>query len=185
MPVVAAKHQHTEHAPSSHVESQHGAPSPSPDLCRDGLALKAVRVLESDLNELERARMFVRSACSSLPATIVSEEVIDQLELALTEAVTNVIRHAYHECTGQSILLEAEANDEQIVFRLYHHGDTFDPPPPTPPIFDGYPEHGFGLYIIRECVTCVTYTQDDEKGNGIFLMKRLQPEKGNTEQCNS
>lgn len=186
MPVVATKHQQTGHPSLPHVESQDGSVACSlPKLQQDISSLKSAWVLASDLNELERARTFVRSICSRLPASIDSEEVVDQLELAITEAVTNVIRHAYHERPGQSILLEAEANDEQVEFRLYHHGEAFDPVTVPSPTFDGSREHGFGLFIIGQCVSRVTYTYDEGKGNGILLLKRLQPEKGNTKPCNS
>src|SRR4029078_9331128 len=51
--------------------------------------------ISSDLNELGRARAFVRAVCRPLPGQALDEESVSQLELAITEAASNVMRHAY------------------------------------------------------------------------------------------
>ena len=55
------------------------------------------------------------------------KKVSDQLELAVTEAASNIMRHAYQGRTDQPIQLVAEAFSDRIVIRLFHHGVVFDP----------------------------------------------------------
>ena len=103
--------------------------------------------ISSDLNQLSRARAFVREVCTGLTPPP-PEQTIDQLELAMTEAASNVMRHAYGGRTDRSIQLVADAFDDRIVLRLHHLGQSFDPAMVRPPVFDGSQEGGFGLSII-------------------------------------
>lgn len=84
-------------------------------------------ILNSDLKELQRVRRTVREAAQNLPAVPMDEESIEQLELALTEAVTNIIKHAYHGENGHRIefILEGFADGIQVIF--HHWGESFDP----------------------------------------------------------
>ena len=83
--------------------------------------------ISSDLHELGRARAFVREVCRTLPGPALDEDGVSQLELAITEAASNVMRHAYDGRTDQRIQLDAEVFADRIVLRLHHLGETFDP----------------------------------------------------------
>ena len=50
-----------------------------------------------------------------------------QLELAVNEACSNIMKHAYHGRADQWIHLEAEAFPDRSSIRLHHLGDPFDP----------------------------------------------------------
>jgi PAS domain S-box-containing protein len=132
---------------------------------------RAEMEISSDLRELARARGFVRDVCRTLPGPPLGEEVVNQLELAITEAASNVMRHAYGERTDQLIQLSAEAFDDRIVLRLHHLGETFDPSAVKPPAFDGSQEGGFGMYIIEQSVDEVRYDRDERGRNRISLVK--------------
>ncbi len=127
--------------------------------------------ISSDLNQLSRARAFVREVCAGL-APPPPEETIDQLELAMTEAASNVMRHAYGGRTDRSIQLVAEAFDDRIVLRLHHLGQSFDPAMVRPPVFDGSQEGGFGMYIISESVDAVRYHRDERGRHCISMIKK-------------
>ena len=127
--------------------------------------------ISSDLKELARARAFVREVCTGL-APPPPEETIDQLELAMTEAASNVMRHAYGGRTDRSIQLVAEAFDDRIVLRLHHLGQSFDPATVRPPVFDGSQEGGFGMYIISQSVDEVRYHRDERGRHCISMIKK-------------
>jgi sigma-B regulation protein RsbU (phosphoserine phosphatase) len=127
--------------------------------------------ISSDLGELTRARAFVRDVCRSLPGPPVEPETISQLELAVTEAASNVMRHAYGGRTDRRIQLDAEAYDDRIVVQLHHLGESFDPGSVKPPAFDGSQEGGFGMFIIEQSVDNVRYFRDDRGRNCISLVK--------------
>ncbi len=130
-------------------------------------------IFDSNLCELSRARELVRKTCALFPATVVTEDIVSQLEVAMTEVLSNVICHAYHGQPGQTIRLGIETTPTQIIFYLHHHGEPFTPATIPSPRFDGSREHGFGLYLISQCVTTVMYSSDEEKGSHITLIKQL------------
>ena len=127
--------------------------------------------ISSDLNELGRARAFVRDVCRTLPGPALEEESVSQLELAITEAASNVMRHAYRGRPEQLIQLDAEVFADRIVLRLHHLGETFDPGAVKTPAFDGSQDGGFGMYIIARSVDDVQYYRDDRGRNCISLVK--------------
>ncbi len=127
--------------------------------------------ISSDLKELARVRAFVRKFCQDLPSPALEEDRSDQLELAVTEAASNVMRHAYRGRTDQRIQIEADAFVDRISLRLYHLGEAFDPEAVRPPAFDGSREGGFGVYIIAQSVDEVRYSRDEQGRNCICLVK--------------
>jgi sigma-B regulation protein RsbU (phosphoserine phosphatase) len=126
----------------------------------------------SNTSELPSIRTFIRSFCQRPPASMLDEERLSELELAVTEAASNVMRHAYHGRTDQMIRLVADAFADRIVIQLFHHGAAFDPKKVRPPMFDGSREGGFGVYIIAHSVDEVRYTRDERGENCICLVKK-------------
>ena len=76
----------------------------------------------SAMTELAPLRAFVRTFCQALPVRVLDEEGLCQLELAVTEAASNIMRHAYHGHTDQRIQVVADAFADRIVLRLWHRG---------------------------------------------------------------
>ena len=125
----------------------------------------------SDLRDLSRAREFVRTFCSTLPGAPLDEDRVTELELAVNEAASNVMKHAYHGRADQRIHLDAEAFPDRVAVRLHHLGDPFDPSAVPPPSFEGPRESGFGVYLIARNVDEVRYYRDERGGNCIALVK--------------
>ena len=133
--------------------------------------------IASDLKELTRARAFVREVCSRIHDPAPDEETVQQLELAVTEAASNVIRHAYSGRTDRRVQIDMDVFPDRIVVRLHHLGQSFDPDAVRPPVFDGSQEGGFGMYIISESVDSVRYHRDERGRNCISLTKKRREEK--------
>ena len=128
--------------------------------------------IRSDLRELSRAREFVRNFCGALPGSPLDENRVAELELAVNEAASNVMKHAYHGRADQRISLEAEAFPDHVTVRLHHLGDSFDPSTVPPPSLDGSRESGFGVYLLASNVDDVRYYRDERGGNCIALVKK-------------
>jgi anti-sigma regulatory factor (Ser/Thr protein kinase) len=134
------------------------------------LAHTAIEV-PSELKELAQARAFVRDFGASLLDSPLDADSVGDLELAVTEALSNVIKHAYHGRAGQPIHLEADAFTDRVVFRLAYLGESFDPAAVEPPAFDGSRENGFGVYLIARSVDDVSYYRDESGRNCVCLVK--------------
>lgn len=126
----------------------------------------------SNLAQLPLIRARVRSFCQDLPRRVLNEERLSQLELAVTEAASNIIRHAYRGHTDGRVQVVAEAFGDRIVVQFFHQGAAFDPTIIQPPIFDGSREGGFGVYIIAHSVDEVSYIHDEQKGHCVRLVKK-------------
>jgi anti-sigma regulatory factor (Ser/Thr protein kinase) len=128
--------------------------------------------IPSDLKQLRRVREFVRGFCSNLPGPPLDEDVEGSLELAVNEAASNIMKHAYHGRVDQWIHLEGEAFPDRLLVRLHHFGDPFDPSMARPPALDGSRESGFGAYIITQSVDEVRYYRDEQGRNCVSMLKR-------------
>jgi PAS domain S-box-containing protein len=137
-------------------------------------AAQAEIEIASDLKNLRQAREFVRGFCGGL----FDEDGAGALELAVNEAASNIMKHAYHGRSDQWIHLEAEAFPSHVTIRLHHLGDPFDPSAVPPPSLDGSRESGFGAWIIARSVDQVRYYRDERGRNCIALVK-LRKSSGN------
>ncbi len=134
----------------------------------------------SDLKNLRRIREFVRDFCRSPRAPQLDPDNTAALELAVNEAASNIMKHAYHGRPGQSIHMDAEAFPGRVAIRLYHFGDPFDPSKAAPPSLDGSRESGFGAYIINQSVDQARYFRDERGRNCVSLVKFTKaPANGN------
>ena len=127
--------------------------------------------IRSDLEDLRRAREFVRDFCRMVPEGILDQDDVAELELAVNEAASNIMKHAYHGRTDQWIQLEADAFPGRVSIRLHHLGDSFDPAAVSPPAMDGSRESGFGIYLISKSVDEVQHSRDERGRNCIALVK--------------
>ena len=127
----------------------------------------------SDLKDLSRAREFVREFCRMVPEGLLDQDDVAELELAVNEAASNIMKHAYHGRADQRIQLEADAFPGRVSIRLHHLGDSFDPAAVSPPALDGSRESGFGIYLITKSVDEVRYSRDERGRNCITLVKVL------------
>jgi phosphoserine phosphatase RsbU/P len=127
----------------------------------------------SELKELSRAREFVREFCRHVPGGLLDQDGAAALELAVNEAASNIMKHAYHGRTDQRIQLDAEIVHRRVSIRLHHLGDAFDPTTVSPPALDGSRESGFGIYLITKSVDEVRYSRDERGRNCIALVKVL------------
>jgi serine/threonine-protein kinase RsbW len=129
------------------------------------------RDFSSDLRQVVAMRAFLREVVLPVWDAEADEEALARLELALDEAATNVIRHAYRGEQEKPIEMLVDVVPDRIRVALYHLGEDFDPEAAPPPAFDGSREGGFGLYMIRECVDEVRYFRDERDWRGVLLVK--------------
>jgi serine/threonine-protein kinase RsbW len=149
---------------------------------RQPLARAELEIL-SDLTDLRRARAFVRDFCRMVPEGLLDEDQVAGLELAVNEAASNIMKHAYHGRADQRIALEADALPDRVTIRLHHLGDPFDQAAVRAPALDGSRESGFGIYLITKSVDEIRYSRDERGRNCVALIKMVNPERERTTPC--
>lgn len=104
------------------------------------------------------------------------------IELAVDEACSNVIRHAYRENDqGSGILvLSINQEDERLVISLSDTGPPFDPRTLSLPDLEQhrrqYRQGGLGVYLIRTLMDHLDYNRT-EHGNEFIMVKYLPDRK--------
>ncbi|MDQ2731030.1 MAG: ATP-binding protein [Armatimonadota bacterium] len=139
----------------------------------EGLTARAESRFSSDLNDLINIRAFLRGFCKDSFVPPPPLDKMDQLELAVDEAASNVMRHAYAGQPDGWLHLIAEADSSTIFIRLLHGGKPFDQEKVRPPAFDGTREGGFGVYLIAQSVDQVQYSTDEQGVNCIAFVKKF------------
>jgi len=94
------------------------------------------------------------------------------IALALQEALTNKIRHAYHNRPDGVITMEIQARENDMEFRLTDQGDPPDPGKICARAAGSLTPGGLGTHIIRDVMDSVFYSSSAE-GNHVVLIRRF------------
>ena len=102
-----------------------------------------------------------------------SDELVADLKLALTEAASNSVRHAYGEDDVGAVEISYQLLPDRLVIEVTDDGEGFDPvAPPLAP--DGLSEGGLGIAIIRAIADDVEIgTRPNGKGSRLRFEKAL------------
>ena len=125
-----------------------------------------------DLKHLTELRRLVRESCRQAWGADTDDEQLGRIELAVQEAASNIIRHAFDGREDEKLELVLDADADQLRLTLYHRGKDFDPQQIRPPSFDGSRSGGFGHFLIDQCMDEVRYIHDDAGRRGIRMIKR-------------
>ena len=79
-----------------------------------------------------------------------SDEALGDLKLAVTEACSNSIRHAYTDGREGSVEVVYELHPDRLIVEVCDDGPGFSVPEPAVIGEDGLNEGGLGIAIIRE-----------------------------------
>ena len=121
-------------------------------------------LLQNDVRQIPQLADFVE--------TIAQESNLDQalamtLNLALEEAVTNVIMYAYPKGSQGLVDLEAIVRKDSLVFILSDSGKPFDPTAaPKADIsldVEERPIGGLGIYMVMNIMDSVAYRRENDR----------------------
>jgi serine/threonine-protein kinase RsbW len=96
------------------------------------------------------------------------------VQLALQEVCTNIVRHAYEDRTGGRIELTMKVAEHprQLIIDVHDTGRSFDLATVPEPNLDEGEEHGYGLFLVRTLLDEVVYDPRPRK-NHWRLVKNL------------
>ena len=107
-----------------------------------------------------------------------SEDDIFHVEMAVDEACSNVIEHAYARVQGNIELACAMPEPGCLMITIHDQGRPFDPESvPLPPLGEDatlnmIQEGGLGLYFMRKLMDEVTFSFTPGDGNTLVMTKR-------------
>ncbi|MDY0213472.1 MAG: ATP-binding protein [Desulfuromonadaceae bacterium] len=110
------------------------------------------------------------------------EELAYHINLVLTEAMANAIKHANKNDPTKDVHISINLTDDLLSIKVYDQGQGFDISTADLQTPDPALDHGRGVFLIRSLMDSVTYSRCDT-GNVLEMRKSLlqdgrKPERG-------
>ena len=139
-----------------------------------GKAQRLTKTIESRTDNLLQVRDFVLSAARRFGF---SEEESSKIVLAVDEACTNVIKHAYQYAPDRLIEVVIQHDKNRLQITVIDDGKSFNPSiarlPDLKQHLSHYRRGGLGIYLMRTLMDKVEYKYAPGKKNEVRLTKYL------------
>jgi sigma-B regulation protein RsbU (phosphoserine phosphatase) len=144
----------------------------------DTVRLQHSLTLPNDVNTIPQLNEFLDTFCEEAG---VDMETTMSLNLAMEEAVVNVMDYAYPEGTEGSVSIEARLDDAGITFVITDNGIPFDPTAKedadtTLPL-DERNIGGLGIFLTRQIMDEIEYERDNDRN--ILTLRKYINNKSN------
>jgi len=114
-----------------------------------------------------------RVFCETIMEPDIPKNFVDDVELAVSEACTNAIRHTVDADASAMVIVHFRMYETELVVEISDQGSGFEFAEVVEPAFDQHPEGGYGLYIIKSVMDEVHYTRGEEM-NTLTMKKYLK-----------
>jgi serine/threonine-protein kinase RsbW len=108
-----------------------------------------------------------------------TDSEVYQVQLAVDEACTNIIEHAYAGDTDEPIKVNCSISGDELTVQIRDWGEPFDPTAVPLPDLDGDASQrqkgGLGVFLMRKAMDEVHYVFHAMKFNELTMIKRLNP----------
>lgn len=140
----------------------------------DGGVAHAIRLTIPAKPEYITLGRLALTGIARLRAEPVTQEVLGDLKLALTEACTNSVRHAYAEGEG-TVEITYELHADRLVVVVADEGEGFEPPVDRAAALaeDELAEGGLGIAIIEALADEFEIHRSATGGSRLRFVKRL------------
>ncbi len=143
------------------------------------MSAKTLKV-KSKTENLSPIRDFISSAALDLN---IPKDIIENIILAVDEACTNIIKHAYKYSPDGEILIKVKPSTSKFVVSIVDNGISFEPETiPEPDLQKYYRQRkvgGLGIYLMRSLMDSVKYISKPGKYNEVLLTKNIKVAKTN------
>jgi serine/threonine-protein kinase RsbW len=130
--------------------------------------------ITSKTENLSVIREFIQSAAEQVG---MKPGITEDVMLAVDEACTNIIKHAYMSFPDGEILLKLKYADHKLTIVIVDYGKSFHPEDvPDPDLQKYYRQHrvgGLGMYLMKTLMDEVKYSSIPGKYNEVYLTKYL------------
>lgn len=133
-------------------------------------------ILPNDVQEVPQLAAFVDEVCEAAGADM---STAMSLNLALEEAVVNVMNYAYPAGTVGDVEIDAQVHDSLMTFTVSDKGTPFDPTcvkeANTTLSAEDRPIGGLGIHLLRTIMDSISYAYVDGQ-NKLTMTKQLKKE---------
>ncbi len=107
-----------------------------------------------------------------------SPDAVNAVTIAVDEAVSNIIKHAYHGKKDELIQVNINILDDRLEIVLRDFGETADLGSIKPRNLDEIRPGGLGVHLIKSTMDVVIYDNSLAVGNQLTLAKYLPGKEG-------
>jgi serine/threonine-protein kinase RsbW len=136
--------------------------------------IKTLKV-KSKTENLSVVRDFISSAAAEIN---IPKDVAENIILAVDEACTNIIKHAYKYSPDGEIIVKVKPSLSKFVVSIIDNGLSFEPDSiPEPDLQKYYRQRrvgGLGVYLMKTLMDEVKYVSKPGKYNEVLLSKNLK-----------
>ncbi len=127
-----------------------------------------------DLAELERIRSYIFERAQEFGF---SSDIAQKISLAVDEACSNLIKHAFNKDNQKKICMEIVAEDKQFTINIMDDGAPFNPlevaAPDMNEYFKQFKRGGLGIHIMRLIMDEISYRpQSDSNPKNCLCLKK-------------
>ena len=105
-------------------------------------------------------------------------EVVENIILAVDEACTNIIKHAYKSFPDGELIVKTKSTNNKFIISITDYGKSFEPDAiPEPDLQKYYRQKrvgGLGMYLMKTLMDDVKYVSIPGKHNEVLLSKNLK-----------
>jgi len=131
---------------------------------------KLVLTVPANKRHLGLVGAVIAEICAQLPH--LSSTFAYNLQLAVDEAIVNVITHAYLDDPAGKVEVTFEIWEDRLITHIQDWGQSFDPASIPEPDLDQPQDHGYGVYLIRRLSDQVIY-EPGPGSNRVTIVKML------------
>ncbi|MFC2083773.1 ATP-binding protein [Bacteroidota bacterium] len=132
--------------------------------------------IRSSTDNLSSVRDFTKGATEEIG---VDQKSAGKIILAVDEACTNIIKHAYEYSRGGKIHIKIKADNKKFSITIIDDGIHFNPdlvPEPNLMILQKEKRGGgLGMFLMRKLMDEINYTNISPNRNKVVLVKYLTP----------
>lgn len=137
------------------------------------IRLNSTLVANSTNSELSKIRLFIEENANDFGF---SEGISQKIALAVDEACSNLIKHAYKSDDSKKIWINIENNDNEFIVKISDEGEPFNPlevpEPDMNTYFKKFNRGGLGIHIIRLVMDKINYIPSTSKNTKNILELR-------------
>lgn len=136
--------------------------------------------VKSKTENLSLIRDFVSTAAIDAG---VQPDVVENIILAVDEACTNIIKHAYQSFPDGELIIKTKSTLSRFVVSITDYGKSFKPKMiPEPDLQKYYRQKrvgGLGMYLMKTLMDDVKYVSVPGKYNEVLLSKNIKMAQSN------
>jgi serine/threonine-protein kinase RsbW len=114
----------------------------------------------SSFEYLHLASTLTKEVCKTINNPKLDRDFLTSVELAVSEACTNAIKHGGTN-QGKRVVLSFQISNDRLVINVKDQGPGFDITKVPVPDFDSHPAGGYGIYIIKTMMDKVEHVREN------------------------